>query len=517
MEHIVHVVDARLRRMRNRPALWLTITVATIGLAGAPAVAASTPSPRPTPTPPLPPSAIGDANAIWIQVSPAYKTTGLVIAVAADMTGCSTACNHLWASHDGGASWAKTAATGWNGGRPVIAVDGKGHEEFYALGNSGMQRSDDAGQTWKDVSSTGGYMPMVEPTYGQNGAVAVAGQHDYVLQGTSSSPVTGSNGAAAADYQFFFAPGYPSTGKNAPAFLSALNSQSKPLIFKCTASLACSGVGATLANEQVNQTPSFTSLAFSNAYASDGVVFAQANRDIYKSTDGGGTFAPLSIVAPDGSTATTTPGLALAPGFQEAGPVRTLYAAVLEAFVSKSNPHTAGNVYESDDAGSTWRPIATGTALDGGANAISVAPDGRIFAGYIRSVGGAASAGLLCSTDGHTWQASCPAVGTAQHGPVSGGQNAGNQGQSTGGGATSAPLAGAAGQAPPTSDGQVGATGLSTGGSTPTSVRDASMGWRTTTAIAALALLVPLAGASFYLRRRERRESASADQGDSAL
>jgi len=448
------------------------------------------------------PSAIGNANLAWLQVSPHYRSTGLVIAVASDLN-CQSNCTHLWVTHNGGASWGKAKATNWNGGRPVIGTDGSGRDVLFATQSGGMQRSDDGGDTWHDAAA-GGLMPQVEPSFAQDGAVAVAGPHDYVLRNGSSQTVTGSGGAYH-DYQFFFAPGATSGGAP-PALLSALGGQNSPVIQQCSADLTCHG-STVLANEQAGQMASFASLAFSSTYTSDRVVFAQANRDIYKSSDAGGTFVPLSIFAPEASTAVvTTPMMALAPGYSENGPQRTVYAAVLEVVPDPRSPRTGGGLFASGDGGTSWHRVGSPSPLDQGSDAVTVAPDGRLFAGYLNAGGNRTGAGLLCSTDGRTWQASCPAVGNAAGSSSAQGSKGGSAttgGKSTGGqpGATAA-----AGTTPgagvPTGDSVAGA-GSPGAGATHAAASGAGFPKPLIFGLAGLVLLV-LAVARGVLGRRAR-------------
>jgi hypothetical protein len=144
-------------------------------------------------------------------------------------------------------------------------------------------------------------------------------------------------------------------------------------------------------------------------YASTGTVFAQTARGIFKSTDGGKSFGPITVVAANGAKQTNTLGLALAPDYAERGPNRTVFVAVFQVFMEGKQGHSAGGVFRTTDGGSTWTRLSAPTTLDHGATALAVAPDGRMFAGYAGSDG---TTGLLCSADGGTWEAACPAIGT---------------------------------------------------------------------------------------------------------
>jgi len=361
----------------------------------------------------VPPSAIGNQIVQWIAVSPAYRDTGLVVAATVE-SGCSKNCNRLWVTHDGGSSWKQARAHGWNGGRLRVAVDGNGNDVVYS---DGPARSDDDGQTWTTIGSGG--LPTPSVTYPKDGAVAVAaGAHDYILHGTSERRVSGSGGSLT-DFEFFYTPTYPDAGSFDPAFLVGINNQDKHVyVERCAQSLSCSD--PALLTESNGFSLPVTMLP-SNGFKDDGVVFAKAGRGIYKSKDGGKTFAVVPVVGP-GATATAYPMMALAPGYKEAGPVRTAYVAVLQVFepppaevAQHKSPHSSGGIYRTTDGGLTWAQVGSGSPLDNGASGLAVASDGRLFAGYLPGVG-SPYAGLLCSTDGgSTWKASCPAVGAGPH------------------------------------------------------------------------------------------------------
>ncbi|MHB8508322.1 MAG: beta propeller repeat protein, partial [Candidatus Dormibacteria bacterium] len=98
----------------------------------------------------------------------------MVLAETAPPSGCSQNCEELWASHDGGFSWRRAAATGWSAARFSITVDSRGREIVYSASSSGLQRSVDGGDSWATVGR-GGTGATPGPTYGHDAAVAVAG------------------------------------------------------------------------------------------------------------------------------------------------------------------------------------------------------------------------------------------------------------------------------------------------------------------------------------------------------
>jgi len=92
-----------------------------------------------------------------------------------------------------------------------------------------------------------------------------------------------------------------------------------------------------------------------------------------------------------------------------------------------------------------------------------VAPDGRLFAGYLRLVGGVTAAGMLCSADGGaSWQAFCSPVGDVHK---AGAQNVAPapSGPCFGAGCASTPAATAASTPAPGGNSNSNASGTSSG------------------------------------------------------
>ena len=473
------------------PHRWIFTAIGAVALSGVlPAQAAD-----------VPPSAIGNQIVEWIAVSPAYRDTGFVVAATVE-SGCSKNCNRLWVTHDGGSSWRRARAHGWNGGRLRVAVDSNGNDVVYS---DGPARSGDDGQTWTTIGSGG--VPTPSVTYPQDGNVAVAaGAHDYVLHGTSERRVSGSGGSLT-DFEFFYAPTFPNAGSFSPAFLVGINSQDKHVYVEgCAQSLSCSSP-TLLAGSNGFSLP--VTMLPSSDFKDDGVVFAKAGRGIYKSKDGGKTFAVLPVVGP-GATATAYPMMALAPGYKEAGPIRTAYVAVLQVFqpspaelAQHKSPHSSGGVYRTTDGGLTWAQVGSGSPLDNGASGVAVASDGRLFAGYLPGLG-SPYAGLLCSNDGgSTWKASCPAVGSK--GRASGQQSCtGSACASTGGSS--------GGASPQASGNGSSGGGKSGGGQAIGTGRTGVLGsvssrWPIVLAVAAV--LIALLGALIFFVMRRRRGPAA--------
>ncbi|HEV7677463.1 MAG TPA: sialidase family protein [Candidatus Dormibacteraeota bacterium] len=416
-----------------------------------------------TSTPLVGPSAIGPQPAGAIAVSPAYQRTGLVLVTAGscDKHPC------LWASHDGGATWGQVATKGWSGGAPVIAVDGAGHEVLVAGGTGGLQRSDDGGASWTSAGAAGN--PSVLPTFAGDGGVAVASgstaAHDYLSRAGTAHHAAGSGGALI-DLVFVPAPDFPAAGGHSPALLLAVDATTRvPSVLQCTDQLACTSP-VSFPKSVVQQQSGLPSLAPVTDYAQSGVVFASLGDAAARSSDWGATFTPMPIGDPSASVTSYT-AVALSPDYRAGASAHTVYEALLQLWTDTTHPqnsHMGGGVYASSDGGTTWKPTGTPGGANSGTTTLTVAPDGRLFAGYTSMDHGG---GLLCSADGGaSWKASCPAVGSAA-------TAGGGSSETRGGAGTAAPSAAAVDHGGTTQPAAAGDRGAGGGGdpSVPTAVR----------------------------------------------
>lgn len=465
--------------------------IAALGVLITPHVPASAQTPSGSPSSP-----IGGDSVKSIAVSPAYLRTGLVVAFAQSMSSsCGNSCVHLWVSHDGGARWTLAAARGWSRGVPQIAVDGGGHEVLIAPGSAHLQRSLDAGATWSDIGPPG--TATILPTFVHDGGVLVAangnqGNADFLVTSEGQKSVAGS-GSAAKDVSFAVPATYPGSGGFPPALLGAMDAKaSMGEVLSCNASLACTNPVVLPSNDPMAGPPT---LVMSPSYADDGTTFAYTGTAFFKSTDGGHAFARLTVG--DVGTVVTAPlGMAIEADYNDHGPQRTAYVAITEIVGSGSSSRTAGGVYKTVDGGATWTSISTGSPLENGASTVALAPDGRLFAGYLGTRGW----GLLCNA-GQGWHATCPAAGV-------GASAAGRSSARPCGSCTPQPGAGGAGGVTSGSAGQ-GQSGPSPSGDARVTANQATAsGARLSSRSAwllgvALALAALLAGAAL-LRRRAR-------------
>jgi photosystem II stability/assembly factor-like uncharacterized protein len=339
------------------------------------------------------PSAIGDQAPLWIAVSPDYARSHMVAALSASMgTPCSGSCTHLWVTRDGGASW-HIAPQSRDSARLLVLSDSS-HDAIVTQMADTVARSDDDGVTWRALGAAG--TPSAAPLLGPGAiAVAVAGAADYVADRGVRSNVDGSSGAYL-DLDFAVAPA-PSPSHAAALLAAADRVSGADVVLQCNARLHCDSP-APLPGASGD-----VSLQLRDDYTSSGVVLARTAGALYRSTNGGHSFLPLTLPSRSGAVRTAVAGATLTP--MSLTGRDGIDVALIDVVTSGTAIATAGGVFQTDNGGAAWHEVGGGSGLlDGGATAIATTPRGRLFAGYVTVHG---EAGLLCSEDGQGWRASC--------------------------------------------------------------------------------------------------------------
>jgi hypothetical protein len=263
-----------------------------------------------------------------------------------------------------------------------VLTSGSGREYIVTESSAGVQRSDDDGASWRVLGPAG------VPAADQSGAVLVAvpGGRDYVVDAAGPHPVQGSNGAAV-DLSFARA--------EFSGWLAATDRHTGvDVVMRCDTELRCNG-GSPLAGDHSAD----VTLLVANRERD---VVARTATGVYRSTDGGGSFAPLSLPVAPGSAYTTVAAVSIAPGSD----TEIIYVALLRLLHAGTGAaaSTSGGVYATVNGGVSWRAIGSGGPLDGGATTVASAPDGRLFAGYVNARG---QAGLVCAGRDGVWMSSC--------------------------------------------------------------------------------------------------------------
>ena len=333
-----------------------------------------------------------------IVVASDYTSSHTVYAVG-QRGNCSSGCVVLLRSRDGGATWSTATAAGWQHNE-VLPVDLGGRPTLLTTVSGGYGLSFDQGES---------FQPFQAP--GSPSATAPAGTHlDVVLSETDGTadhllslpsgtvrPVAGDS--ALKQMSITPTPAYPHAPAGVPGAIGlGLDPTSNTAhLAWCDDSLTCTTTAPVSSGGK---------LVFSPHFGHDLTVFLLTPKGLLRSTDGGRSLTPMTVMpAGAGTLITTVTALALTPDFDASAGRGAMFAAVVSA--SKANNGTLnGGVFRSNDAGATWTASSGSGGLDGGASALALAPDGRLFAGALQF--GASPGGVYCSTDGATWNAACP-------------------------------------------------------------------------------------------------------------
>lgn len=438
------------------------------------------------------------ASGVMVWGLVASPTSGEIFA-AATHAGCKQACPVLLRSSDDGASWQTPAATGWAGQSPVLAASG-GREYLVATDPNGLEVSSDAGDSFHVVRGPSGMLDVTgAAATSPRLLVSTSNGPQYVepmppVAGAASSLPT----APADNVVLSWNPAYPHQASGAPAaFGAGRDASSKaPVFLRCDAQLACTRVAT------ISPAPDAARLFVSPHVDDDHTILAATRTALLRSTDGGATFLPVTVITPrPGTVITTVTDVTFTPDYDAHRHTGTALAAVL-AVTQDSNHqgNTYGGIYASAD-GASWTQVGAGSALDSGAQAVAVTRSGRLVAAYIGFVPQkGVTGGLLCSADARTWQALCPAAastgGTAM-------KALGSTVPSGHGGAAAAPPSGIA-DAPPTTSGSAAAA-HSASAIAAAAHGGTSLGGRLVLpAVVIAGVLAVLSAVSALLRRRRR-------------
>jgi hypothetical protein len=328
-------------------------------------------------------SAIGNQAPLWIAVAPDYWNTRMVAALSTAMDGCSRNCNHLWVTRDGGATW-RDHPLGFDAAHLLVLNTRSGIQSIVTESSAGVRRSDDDGTTWTVLGPPG--VPVAD----QSDAVIVAvpDGHDYVVDGSGRHDVQGS-GSSRTDLTFARA--------EFSGWLAAVDrGTGTDVVMRCDTGLHCSG-GAALPGEHSAD----ITLLVANRERD---VVVRTATGLYRSGDGGRTYAPLTLPVTPGNAYTTVAAAVIEPGVD----TEVVYVALLRLLHAGTGAaaSTDGGVYVTVNGGVSWRAVGRGSLLDGGSTAVAAAPDGRLFAGYVNADG---RAGLMCHDDDNGgWRGTCP-------------------------------------------------------------------------------------------------------------
>jgi hypothetical protein len=331
-----------------------------------------------------------------ITVAADYPHSRAVYAIA-ELPNCQAACAELLRSRDGGATWTRARAQGWQPGslmsamfhdravlvawwQDAVALSLDGGDSFTVYATDGSPSSAAADGTAIDVVvSGGGGTSLLSLPKARERAVPGASDLDHTVVSLTTA--------------------YPSPPAGVPAAfaLGVDRISGSARLEPCDASLSCSSPIAV---------PSGGTIVSSPAFTHDLTFFLLGAHGLERSTDGGRSITPIIVMAPSSQTfITTVTGLAFTPDFDAAAHRGAVFAGVISASRATHGARLSGGVFRSDDAGTTWTRRGAATDFGTGVSALDVAPDRRAFAGAYEFGNGAG--GLYCAV-GDSWSRTCP-------------------------------------------------------------------------------------------------------------
>jgi len=321
--------------------------------------------------------------------APAGSNSRDVYATGTSTQGCppnASPCPVLFHSTDSGASWERLKATGFTGGNVLLAPTFPGDNRIFVSGPNGLMMSRDGGATFTTLVPLTG-PTAISPAFGFDHHIligAVPGW-EYRDDANTTTPLQLDHRPQGHTLAFAFSPAYAKDGEllvstsapdpnNPPSQLSAI---AVCRFSKCADPVVLPGTGA------------IPSVLPTQSFATSGVVYAWTASALYRSSDAGASFKPVTL-----------PNTGSVLGLAE-DPDGAVY---LSMSTTNAKGVTSGGLYVTSDGGKTWTQVGTDTALAKGATSVSSLGHGRVLAAP-------AGGGLLCSADaGKTWAKRCPAI-----------------------------------------------------------------------------------------------------------
>ena len=345
-------------------------------ITNAPAARATTP----TEPPPLLPGQGGPtpegSEMVAFTPSPDYGHDHGVYASGTATSGCLVSCSTLFRSSDGGRTWARLWSLTFGGGTVMLAPAYPKDDRIFEIDANALRVSADGGHLFRPITPLGGHAAMSPGFSSTDRRILVGAMPGWIWQDGTVVPTPFNLAPEPLSVALSFA--------HSPSYTSdhrlLVGGTSLPVAGQSLVSL-CTATTCSPARPLVGSTGT-PSLMTSRSYPTTGVAYAWQLSRLYRSLNGGVSFAPLALPAPGEVKSLSEDGSG------------GLYLAL-------SNGASAGGLFVSHDHGTTWTRLGTGTALERGATAVMPLPDGHVLAGP-------AGGGLLCSGDaGASWTPRC--------------------------------------------------------------------------------------------------------------
>jgi RNA polymerase sigma-70 factor (ECF subfamily) len=319
--------------------------------------------------------------------SPNYDRDHEVYASGVATEGCVLGqCPTLFRSNDGGVSWVRVRSLDFGGGTVMLPPAYPADHRVFEIDDHALRVSADGGHLFRPLTPLGGHAAMSPGFSDADRQILVGAMPGWIYHDTNSvvTPFNLAPEPTSPALSFAYSPAYTADHRLIVAGTGPPNA-SQSLVSRCT------GSTCTPATPLVGSTGP-PSLLTSRSYTTSGLAFAWQFSRLYRSVDGGASFGQLALPVEASVTGVAE---------DEAG---NLYVALL---ATKRDGSSAGGVFTSRDAGTTWTRVGAGTALDRGATAVMPLPDGRLLVAPYAPNGG----GLLCSPDGGgSWAPRCSAA-----------------------------------------------------------------------------------------------------------
>lgn len=300
---------------------------------------------------------------------------------AAGRTLCGARCpSVLFVSEDGGSTWTRLDAEGFEGDILIVPRNHDG-QTIFAMGPTGLQVSRDAGRSFTMAALTGATFAVgsaaISPAFHQGDPTVLIGAQTLLRYRDNTTTVEPYPAPLTGPLNPVYSPAYPADPR---IFVGGVKIQPQTneaiaTIYTCNGSV-CTQVelpGARFAPH----------IRLSNNFIGKGIALAFDNKHLFLSRDAATSFTDLH--APVGT------GTIWDAAYSQGG---LLFLATTTTPVGKE-----GRLLVSKDEGASWEP-AVSSLFESGAAAIATSA-GRVIVAL-------GDRGLACSTDdGATWGARC--------------------------------------------------------------------------------------------------------------
>ncbi|MGQ0432453.1 MAG: sigma-70 family RNA polymerase sigma factor [Microthrixaceae bacterium] len=304
-----------------------------------------------------------------------------VYAAGSGRGGCQAArCPAIFRSDDAGATWSRLAADGYLGGVLLIPPAHPADGRIFVAGPFGLQVSEDGGRRFTNITDVGGPAAMSPGFSDGDPRILIGAAPGWVYNDADKSvtPLTSlSPPPASLTRTFAFSPSYGTDGR------VLVGGTRTPLGGTDVSTVTLCDAESCLSTAALDSLSGAPEILVSPGYAADGVVFAWRSNGLYRSNDGGHSFAKVALPT---------------DGFVEmvVSDGRDGFMMVMSA---RLNGHAGGGIFASAD-GLSWSRVPL--AVDDVLAAIRIGP--RLIAAPAWTAGG----GLRCSEDrGASWRTRC--------------------------------------------------------------------------------------------------------------